>query len=250
MGLIGGFSMINEMSDMEKEFKEAVASIKVERGLSNLDLFKEKVEDAFGDITPIPHISFGNKKVAGTTAIFNTGSWFLCPGRLYGFCDLCEQCNMKFREVMGSALQSRFNNELWYRLNDAKTVADFIIASIMVEEFKGCKIDLVRFNSVGDFRNQADLLKMRDISNVIYKNIGVESYVYTHNENINYKVSRPHLTVNGSGFMVDNQFTVVSPEDYADYVATHDCRECYQDCEKCGSICKYKLGEEIVGVLK
>ena len=242
--------MHNEIIETDKEFRKAVSDIKVERGLSNLDLFEAKVVGAYGNITPTPHITFGNKKLPPTTAIYDTTAWFLCPGKLYGFCDLAEQCNMKFREVMGNVLQSRFNNQVWYRLNDAETVADFIVASIKVQNFKGRKVNLVRFNTVGDFRRQEDLNKIIEISNLIYENIGLNSYVYTHNRNLDFNGDRPHLIIIGSDFMVDNQYTVKSPEEYVGYVESNDVIECYQDCEKCGNICAVKSGIEVVGVLK
>ena len=65
-----------------------------------------------------------------------------------------------------------------------------------------------------------------------------------------FDIDRPHLTINGSGFMVDNQFTVVKPKNYKRYVEEHDCFECPQKCEMCNSICSKKLGVEIVEVEK
>ena len=239
-------------NEMKVEFDSAIASVKVEKGLSNLEGFKERYQEAFDNIAPIPRIAFGNKKVPKTTAIANTTSWFLCPGRLKGFCELHEVCYDKCREVMGSVCQSRLNHDLWWRTNDADTIAQFYIYSIKAESLKHpeAPINLMRFQEVGDFRNQTDLTKMVDVSNRIYDTLGINSYTYTHNRDLFYSIKRPHLTINGSGFMIDNQFTVVPPSEYERYVENHNCFKCPQKCEMCNSICSQKLGIEIVEVEK
>ena len=245
--------MSNEFEIMKKEFYDAIDSVKVEKGLSNVEAFKERYIKAFKQIVPIPNIAFGNKKVPETTAIVNTTSWFLCPGRLKGFCELNEVCYDKCREVMGSVCKSRLNHDLWWRTNDAQTIADFYIVSIKARNLKkpNQQVNLVRFQEVGDFRHIEDLNKMIDVSNIIYDEIGINSYTYTHNRDLPYNIlKRPHLTINGSGFMIDNQFTVVPPSDFERYAEEHDCYKCPQKCELCNSICSLKLGIEIVEVLK
>ena len=243
-----------EFKEMKEEFFCAIDTVTVEKGLTNVEAFKERYVKAFDKIKPVPHVAFGNKKVPETTMIANTTSWFLCPGRLQNFCELKEVCYDKCREVMGSVCKSRLNHDLWWRTNDAQTIAKFYIYSIMTENMKrneDNKVNLVRFQEVGDFRSTADLTKMIDVSNLIYEELGINSYTYTHNKDIPYNCfKRPHLVINGSGFMIDNQFTVVPPSEYERYVAEHDCFECPQKCKMCNSICSRKLGIEIVEVEK
>lgn len=239
-------------NEMKIEFESAIASVTVEKGLSNLEGFKERYIKAFEQIAPVPRIVFGNKKVPKTTAIANTTSWFLCPGRLQSFCELHEVCYDKCREVMGNACQSRLNHDLWWRTNDAKTIAMFYIYSIKAESLKHpeAPISLMRFQEVGDFRTQDDLQKMVDVSNLLFESLSINSYTYTHNRNLDFNIKRPHLCICGSGFMVDNQFTVVPPSEYERYVESHNCFKCPQKCEMCNSICSQKLGIEIVEVEK
>lgn len=240
----------NTFEEIEMKFDAAINSVGVERGLSNVEAFKERSINAFAQMYPRPYISFGNKKLPKTTAIYNIGCWFLCPGRLEGYCELSEVCYAKCREVMGSVIKSRLNNYYFWKSNSAEKIAMFISYSIMAEKMKGNEINLLRFNEVGEIENQEDLEKMIKISNIVYDNTGVKSYTYTHNRNLNFDVPRANLTICGSGFMVDNRFTVVKPEDYKEYVNTHNAIECPQKCELCGSICSRKLGVEIVEVLK
>lgn len=240
----------NTFEEIEMKFDAAINSISVEKGLSNIEAFKERYINAFVQMYPRPYISFGNKKLPKTTAIYNIGTWFLCPGRLEGFCELHDVCYAKSREVMGSVNKSRLNNYLFWKINNAEKIAMFIIYSIKAEQLKGNKVNLLRFNEVGEIENQEELEKMIKISNIVYLKTGVKSYTYTHNRGLNFNIDRPNLTICGSGFMVDNRFTVVKPEDYKEYVNNTNCIECQQKCELCGSICSRKLGVEIVEVEK
>ena len=240
----------NAFEEIKVKFNAAISSVTVERGLSNLELFKSKYQDAFDQMHERPYITFGNKKLPKTTAIYNISCWFLCPGRLQGYCELSKVCYAKCREVMGSVNSSRLNNYLFWKTNDAETIAEFIIYSIKIEQLKDNQANLLRFNEVGEIEDQQELEKMVKISNIVYMKTGVKSYTYTHNRNLNFNIDRPNLTICGSGFMVDNCFTVVKPEDYQEYVDTHNTIECPQNCEYCGSICSKKLGVEIVEVLK
>ena len=245
--------MINSKKEFENikiRFDSAINSVNVEKGLSNVEAFKEKYQKAFDEMYAKPHIAFGNKKLPKTTAIYNIGTWFLCEGRLKNFCELHEVCYTKCREIMGNTIKSRLNNYYFWKTNDARTIASFIVYSIKAESMKGDKINLLRFNEVGEFENQEDLVKMRDISNIVYEQTGVKSYTYTHNRDLDFNIDRPHLTINGSGFIIDNQFTVISPSEYKEYVESHNCFECLQKCEMCNSICSQKLGIEIVEVEK
>lgn len=242
--------MNNSFKEIEMKFKAAINTVTVERGLSNLELFKSKYQDAFDQMHQRPHITFGNKKLPKTTAIYNIGTWFLCPGRLEGYCELHQVCYAKCREVMGSVIKNRLNNYYYWKNNNTETIAEFISYSIKLETLKGNKVNLLRFNEVGELEDQEDLVKMVKVSNIVFEKTGIKSYVYTHNRGLNFNIDRPNLTICGSGFMVDNKFTVVKPEDYKQYVKDHKCIECLQKCELCGSICSKKLGVEIVEVEK
>ena len=240
----------NVFKEIEMKFKAAIDTVTVERGLSNVKGFKQKYQKAFNQMHQRPYIAFGNKKLPKSTAIYNIGCWFLCPGRLNGFCELSKECYAKSREVMGSVNKSRLNNYYYWKSNGAETIAEFICYSIKLEILKGNQVNLLRFNEVGEIEDQQELEKMVKISNIVYLKTGIKSYTYTHNKALNFNIERPNLTICGSGFMVDNKFTVVRPEDYKEYVDTHNCVECPQNCEYCGSICAKKLGVEIVEVEK
>ena len=240
----------NAFKEINIKFSAAISSVRVEKGLNDVKSFKQKYQKAFNTMQPVPHIAFGNKKLPKSTAIFNLGTWFLCPGRLEGYCELHDVCYAKCREVMGNVIQSRLNNHYFWKSNSAETIAMFICYSIKAEQLKGNPVNLLRFNEVGEIEDQQELEKMVKVSNIVYLKTGVQSYTYTHNRALNFDIERPNLTICGSGFMVDNMFTVVKPENYREYIDTHKCIECPQNCEDCSSICSKKLGVEIVEVLK
>ena len=240
----------NVFKEINVKFSAAISSVRVEKGLSDVKSFKQKYQKAFNTMQPVPHVAFGNKKLPKTTGIYNIGTWFLCPGRLEGYCELHQECYAKCREVMGNVISSRLNNYFFWKSNGAETIAEFISYSIKAEQLKGNKVNLLRFNEVGEIEDQQELEKMVKVSNIVFEKTGVKSYTYTHNRALNFNIERPNLTICGSGFMVDNQFTVVKPETYKEYVDAHDCIECQQNCEDCGSICSKKLGVEMVEVLK
>lgn len=242
------------MNDIILEYKNQLDLLQEpEIKLKNVDAFKEKYNKAIENAKPKQRIAFGNGKLPHTTAISNIGSWFNCPGRTHGFCDICKICYDKFREV-GSwkVCSSRLNNEIWFRTNDEETIANAIITEIKIHDLRNPDepVKLHRWNEVGELRNQQDLFKVNAISSLIFRELGINSYIYTHNRELDFDIHRPHLTVLGSGFMVDNNFLCLPPEEYNEYVKTHSCFECIGDCEKCNTICANKLNITIVERLR
>lgn len=221
--------------------------------LRDVEKFKEKYNKAIERAVAKQRISFGNGKLPHTTAITNMTSWFNCPGRTMGFCDICKICYDKFREVSSwKVCSSRLNHEIWFRTNDAETIANAIIVEIKVHDLRNPDepVTLHRWNEVGEMRDQEDLFKVNEISNLIFEELGVKSYIYTHNQDLYFDFYRPNLTILGSGFMVDNNFLCLPDDEYDEYVATHHCFECIGDCETCHSICANKLNITIVERLR
>lgn len=226
---------------------------KPEVKLRDIEAFKEKYNTAIERARPKQRISFGNGKLPHTTAISNMTSWFNCPGRTEGFCEICQICYDKFREVSSwKVCSSRLNNEIWFRSNDPLTIAEAIIVEIKVHDLRNPDepVTLHRWNEVGEMADQEDLYKVNEISNFIFEELGIKSYIYTHNKDLDYDFDRPNLTVLGSGFMVDNNFLCLPDDEYDEYVQTHQCFECLGDCEICHSICANKLGIVIVERLR
>lgn len=228
---------ISSLNVLEPEFK-----------LKNVNAFKEKAYIAFQNLNPQMHVTFGNAKLPPTTAIASCGTWFNCAGRTEGFCPLAEKCYDKCREVMSAKITKfRLEEEIAFRALTAEEIAEQIIQQIKKENAKpknkNTQINLIRWNEVGELRCQEDLEKMVKASNIIYGELEIESYVYTHNKYLNFDIKRPHLTINGSNFMVDNEYKVVAniEDEFESLNDLSNKRECICDCTQC-SYCSHRGG--------
>lgn len=247
--------MIMKELEIEKqivttEIKEQLEKLQPEKGLTNVKNFKNKVQWALQNITPQLHFTIGNAKLPKTTLIFNLGTWFNCPGRKEGFCELCEECYDKSPEVrFKDRIKGRLEQEIYFRAISAEKIGEQLTRIITTHNNKKRikhKIDRIRFNEVGELRNQEDLEKIIKISNIVYENTGVKSYIYTHNKDLNFDIQREALTINGSNFMVDNEYRVVEKgqreQEYQTLNDISNKRDCICDCEKCPNYCLNKSG--------
>lgn len=234
-----------EKLELRYEITSQLRQLMPERGLKNVQAFEEKMLWALKDLKPKFHIAFGNFKLPESTAIVNLGTWFNCSGRTEGFCDICVECYDKCKEVMFKRIiKARLEQELFFRHYSAEVIADKIVREIKVQNAKKSKpiVDKVRFSEVGEMRNQEDLEKIVKISNIIYDELNIKSYIYTHNKYLNFDIKRPNLTINGSNFMVDNEYRVIKKGEKV----KEDHFDCACDCKSGCDVCTRKLGIVIV----
>lgn len=235
--------LIKEEEKVIMEYLSQLLLLKEERGLKNIKLFEKKALWALENLEPKMHITFGNAKLPKTTCIVNLGTWFNCAGRKEKFCELCEKCYDKSPEVrFKERTKDRLEQEIYWRATDADTFASKLINKIEKHNEKTkYKINLIRWAEVGEIRNQEDLEKIIEVSNEVFKYLGIKSYIYTHNKNLNFDIDRPNLTINGSGFMVDNEYRVVKnkEQEYNNLSDLSNKRECVCDCTQC-SYCSKK----------
>lgn len=240
----------NEKNLVIEEYTSSLNILEPEYKLKNVEAFKEKAFKAFNEIEPQIHVTFGNAKLPETTAIVSCGTWFNCPGRTEGFCNLATKCYDKCREVMSHKITKfRLEEEIAFRALTAKEIADSIIIQIKLHNAKPStkNIKQIRWNEVGELRNQNDLNKMVEISNILYKELSIKSYTYTHNKYLNFDIERPYLTINGSGFMVDNEYRVLPKDEVSKVKEKHF--DCDCDCTKC-NVCAGKYGIVIIEELR
>ena len=227
--------ILNEFQTLKKEYKINLETLKPEPGLKNIPAFKDKVNWALNhtaetittESEPIFKVEFGNMKLPKTTIISSCGTWFNCSGRTAGFCDICQYCYDKPKEIMfKKVLASRQLKEVLFRSLDAEVLADMII-----KQTKKTTL-LNRFNEVSELRNQQDLKKVITISNKLYESKGILSYIYTHNKSLDFTAPHPNLRINGSNFYkagIDNEYRVLNPEE----PAPKGGKKCICDCHNC-----------------
>ena len=244
-----------EYYKVREEYLEQLNKLTPEKGLIDVEKFKSKGYWVWniGIINPKMHIIFGNAKLPETTCIVNLGTWFNCSGRKEGFCDICKECYDKQIEVrFKERTKDRLEHEIFWRSVDAKTFAFELIKKIVKYELDtGTKVTKIRWSEVGEIRNQEDLEKIIECTNIIYENLKIKSYIYTHNKNLNFDIEREYLTINGSGFMVDNEYRVVKDreKEYNELKDISNKRDCICDCTKC-SYCSNKDGFIIIEELR
>ena len=234
----------NQQKNNEKEFKKIeneylknLDELQPEPGLKNIEAFREKVTSAIETVDEQiqngNNLKFGilqgNKKLPRTTAIANCGTWFNCSGRVNGFCAICQYCYDKPKEVMfKTVIAARLKNEIVFRASDAETIANDILSQATN------KTTILRFNEVGEMRNQEDLEKIISISNLVYwrhPNIRT-SYIYTHNIGLNFNVKHENLIINGSSFHrpgIDNVYKTIFPGE----PEPENALRCSMNCSRC-----------------
>ena len=77
---------------VKNEYYHQLHILKEEKGLRDVNLFRQKGIWALENVEPKMHVIFGNAKLPETTCIVNLGTWFNCPGRKEGFCEICTEC--------------------------------------------------------------------------------------------------------------------------------------------------------------
>ncbi len=172
-----------------------------------------------------------NRKVGSDTVIINICSAHDCPARKKGLCQLPS-------DVKCYALKAeRYPNVINFRKEQEK-VWDELSAEEIAEEIKKLKgkeykdtytkeknkLKYVRLNEAGDFRNQDDVDKASKIAELL-KGI-LKVYTYTARSDLDFSETSSNLVVNGSGFMVDNEFKAVEEIDESKTKCNGDCREC------------------------
>jgi len=186
-------------------------------------------------------ISFGNMKLPEDTVIFNMTSGTDCSSKKLGLCPVINagaKCYAIKAEVMyPSVLPYRRRQEKFW---DNVSPERFSQAVLDINASKRKKIRKIRFSEAGDFRDQSDVAKMVKISNILQQH-GIRSYVYTARQDLNFK-NVGALNVNGSGFMVVNEYRAVP---YLPEKLNENERICPCKCRKC-SLCVFAKNKTIL----
>jgi hypothetical protein len=182
-------------------------------------------------------IKRGNKKIGADTLIFNMAPAELCPSRDKSLCQIAHKCyalkaEKQYHHVVP---QYRFRQALFWLINDAKTIANTI--KTKANNIRVGEIKYVRLNESGDFWDQNCVKKLFEVCNEVPK---LRFYIYTARRDLNFEGRPENLTINGSGFMVDNSF---NPVDFPTGVNT-----CPNDCRTC-DMCKKSDNKEIEVVI-
>lgn len=183
--------------------------------------------------------SFGNKKLPKSTAIFNLCAASNCPSEKLGLCQLpnAGKCYAKKAErIYKAVLPYRKRQEIFWQ---TCSVQDFMKAFSQAVGKK--KVKHLRFGESGDFRTQADVDKAQEIAELLWEHKKVRVYCFTARSDLDFSKCT-HLTVNGSGFMVHNSFTVHPRNTPLDALpGVHVCGGDCKVCSRCAQRQKRKI---------
>ncbi len=173
-------------------------------------------------------VSFGNLKIGKDTMILNMGSATDCPAMKLGLCPLPnpKDCYaMQPERSWPNVLPYRRKQEEYWKETDERQISKDILALNMLLE-KPPKF--FRFSEAHDFAEQYDVNKMRKITERINKsNSPMKIYGYTARSDLDLKGFPKNTVINGSGFMLDNNFTIVNEfSKDAKFRCMGDCRVC------------------------
>lgn len=169
-------------------------------------------------------LSFGNSKVGNDTAIFNMNAALDCPSEKLGLCKHAKNCYAKKAErIYPQTLPYRRKQEIYWDSVDVDTFVTEFKDSI---KKKKNPIKYLRISESGDFKTQADFDKLNEIAEKLKGTVVV--YTYTAREDLNYDKISDNLIVNGSGFMVSNNFYVIDKvgDEIDKYVCPGSCLNC------------------------
>lgn len=167
--------------------------------------------------------SIGNKKIGKDTIIFNLTPALQCPSDKLGLCSIAKECYAKKAEIQYPSVTP-------FRKRQAKqweqiTVDEFVKDIQTIVDSRRIRTKYLRINESGDFRSQQDIIKLSQIATELSR-LKIKVYTYTHRSDLNYDNLSDNLTINGSGFMVHNNFTAVN--DYSSRITcVGDCRSCH-----------------------
>lgn len=154
--------------------------------------------------------SVGNRKVGKDTLIMNITSAHDCASRKRGLCQVPSGACYAWRdENLYKAVlpYRRRQTRIWDALT-AEEIADQV--RVLVNRQRKIPIRYLRMQEAGDFRNKADIDKMSKIADLLKGVVTV--YTYTARRDLFPHPHSANLVINGSGFMVDNNFKVINED--------------------------------------
>lgn len=191
------------------------------------------------------YVSKGNKKLPKSCYIFNISSSHNCISNKLGLCNLgsSNKCYaFKAEKQYKDCLKCRNNQETcWNEIKDKNLIYEFILGLLLMS-YKSTKNSMktLRLNECGDIKDILDIIYFELIATHL-TDIGVTTYTYTHRIDLinSIKYRTENLIVNGSDFMLHNEFRVVDK-----FTNNPNNLKCHGNCDTC-NYCKIKLNKVI-----
>lgn len=185
-------------------------------------------------------VSNGNHKIGKDTIIFNITSATDCVGRKLNLCQIPDKCYaMKAERMYKQVLPYRRRQTDYWNSNSAQVIAENFMYEI--NRHKKTPIKYVRLGESGDFRAQEDIDKFIEIGKIfLEERPDIVLYCFTSRSDLDFSERTENMVVNGSGFMLDNSFTVRQKDEEIPETA----KLCAGNCRIC-DLCKHKTHADI-----
>ena len=109
------------------------------------------------------------------------------------------------------------------------------------------KIDKLRINESGDFRDQKEVRKMNKVAGRLRKEHDIVSYTYTARSDLDFSKA-PNIIVNGSNPGIRGavrEFRCIEPDEYDNMEVSEGEYKCPGDCHHC-NVCSTRTFKGIV----
>jgi hypothetical protein len=167
--------------------------------------------------------AIGNSKIGKDTIIINMGPATSCPSKA---CDLCAvpRCYaLKAEKLYPGCLPYRKRQAKYWLTNGADQILNDVMGALTHHK----KVKYIRFNESGDFYSQKCVNKLYSIcSNMYTARPDIKIYTYTARKDLKFAARPKNLVINGSGFMIDNNFLAVPEYSKRAKKCAGDCRIC------------------------
>ena len=156
-------------------------------------------------------VSRGNSKpcIGRDTLILNITSAWDCESQKLGLCKIpVHKCYARRCEIFRPNVLAyrRKQTTQWDGMSPDELTAGILAKAKRIRS--GPSIKYLRISESGDLRNQADVFKLSRIAHALGRK-GIKTYVYTARSDLDFSRVSRYLTVNGSGFMVHNEYRAV-----------------------------------------
>jgi hypothetical protein len=132
---------------------------------------------------------------------------------------------MKAERMYKQVLPYRRKQEKYWDDNSSDIISNDI------SEKLSPNIKYIRFSEAGDFKTQNDVDKMISVATSLAR-YHITVYGYTARKDLNFDKAPSNMIINGSGFMVHNNFEAVKEYSGKNIQCKGNCRLC--------NICKHK----------
>ena len=187
-----------------------------------------------------PLVKWGNSKLPDTTIVFNITPAKECSSRRLGFCQVMKNGGKCYgdgpeRAWKRTVIPYRYNQMAFWETHTAEQIAGYIVSW---DKRKKTRATHVRFNEVGEVKNQADIRKLSTVARILKEN-GYSSQIYSARSDLDWSYC-DDVVVNGSGWTADNRFEYV-PKGHTPPAGE---LVCPMDCKVC-ALCTVKGGRTI-----